>query len=114
MAIKVLIAEQFTAIVNRLQKKYPHVVDDVLTLIGQLEKGEILGDRLQELAPYIVYKVRVKNSDARKGKRGGYRVIYYIKTVDQVMLATLYYKLDRADISAKELKRIIDEIEGKS
>ncbi len=29
---------------------------------------------------YTLYNVRVKNSDSRRGKSGGYRIIYYIKT----------------------------------
>ena len=51
---------------------------------------------------------RVANSDVAKGKRSGYRLIYYIETSDKVLLVTLYSKSEQGDISAKRLAQIID------
>jgi mRNA-degrading endonuclease RelE of RelBE toxin-antitoxin system len=51
--------------------------------------------------------VRLQNSDAARGKSGGYRVIYYVKSADQAVLITISSKTDYADISAAEIARII-------
>ena len=36
-----------------------------------------------------VFKVRVKNSDNQKGKSGGYRLMYYLKTSFNVLLLAI-------------------------
>lgn len=94
----------------RLRKKYRHIDDDVNPLIVQLQRGETPGKQIQGVG-YTVFKVRVQNTDAQRGRSGGYRVIYYIKTVEYVILTYIYAKSERADISADELRRIVAEIE---
>jgi len=61
-----------------------------------------------------VFKARVKNSSAQKGKRGGYRVIYYLKTKDQILLVTMYSKSEQADIAASEIRDILIRAEEQS
>jgi mRNA-degrading endonuclease RelE of RelBE toxin-antitoxin system len=58
-----------------------------------------------------VYKARARNSDIQKGKSAGYRIIYQIKTPVRVVLVTIYSKLDQADISAEQIRRIVAEFE---
>lgn len=70
-----------------------------------------LGDQIQGVG-YTAYKARVKNSDACRGKSGGYRVIYYIRTADRLILLTIYAKTKQTDISVEEIRRIIDEVEN--
>ena len=50
---------------------------------------------------------------AGRGKRGGIRVIYYLRTRQgQIWMLTLYPKNVAENISASILKRIKDEIDG--
>ena len=72
--IRLVFARRFVRNAQQLQKKYRHIQDDIHELTEQLKHGETPGDRIQAGA-YLVYKVRVRNTDAGKGKRGGYRVI---------------------------------------
>jgi len=51
----------------------------------------------------------VKNSDNQKGKSGGYRLIYYVKTSTGIILLTVYSKSEQSDIDANEIKKIIME-----
>jgi mRNA-degrading endonuclease RelE of RelBE toxin-antitoxin system len=108
---KVILSPAFNHAVKQLHKRYPHVLDDIAPLIVQLESGELPGDRIQRL-PYRVYKVRVKNSDARRGKSGGYRTIYYVETDDRIHGITIYSKSDQSDISTDVLRRIIEDYKG--
>jgi len=57
-----------------------------------------------------VYKVRLPNPSAQRGKSGGFRVIYYVKLADAVMLVTIYSKTEQTDISADELRRLLDDL----
>jgi mRNA-degrading endonuclease RelE of RelBE toxin-antitoxin system len=56
-------------------------------------------------------KVRVRNSDISKGKSSGYRLIYHVPGPTLVILVTLYSKLDQADISADQIRRILIEFD---
>jgi mRNA-degrading endonuclease RelE of RelBE toxin-antitoxin system len=56
--------------------------------------------------------VRVQNSDIRKGKRSGYRLIYNLRTPTQIILVTIYSKLEQADISAEQIRRILRDFEA--
>jgi len=109
LAIRLDYSDEILNEIRRLRRKYRQVGNDLKTFTEQLERGETPGDRLQDLAPFVVYKARVKNSVARKGKSGGYRVIYYIKTEDRVVLLTMYPKAERDDISADDIRRIITQ-----
>lgn len=73
---QVFIADAFKREARDLKKRYRNIEADLQTLIEQLRNGGLPGDRIPGFTDYVVYKVRVKNSDIRKGKSGGYRVIY--------------------------------------
>jgi mRNA-degrading endonuclease RelE of RelBE toxin-antitoxin system len=53
----------------------------------------------------------VRNSDVQKGKRSGYRLIYCVKTPEEIVLVTIYSKLDQGDISAEQIRRILSEFD---
>ncbi|MCC6612908.1 MAG: type II toxin-antitoxin system RelE/ParE family toxin [Anaerolineae bacterium] len=103
----VLPTEEFTAQVKRLRKKYPNIRLDLQPLIDQLENGETPGDRLQGQKA-LAYKIRLPNRDARRGKRGGYRVIYYVPTTEYIYLLTIYSKSDIDDIPDAVIVGLID------
>jgi mRNA-degrading endonuclease RelE of RelBE toxin-antitoxin system len=102
--------DKFRKEVKKLLKRYNSARKDIEPLIKQLESGEIPGDRIVG-NKYPVYKVRVPNSDTRKGKSSGYRVIYYTITPEAILLTTIYSKSDRQNISNKEVEDIIGEYE---
>jgi mRNA-degrading endonuclease RelE of RelBE toxin-antitoxin system len=101
---------EFKKNIKEIKKKYRSVKEDIKPLVQQLEAGETPGDRMSG-NKYPVFKTRVKNSDNKKGKSGGYRVIYYTKTPTAILLTTIYSKSERDNISNKEVEDIIDRSE---
>ncbi|MBW1675428.1 MAG: type II toxin-antitoxin system RelE/ParE family toxin [Deltaproteobacteria bacterium] len=97
---------EFKRNLRALAKKYRHIRSDVQPVIDQLGAGEVMGDQVPR-THYTIFKVRVRNSDIQKGKRSGYRLIYHLKTPTNVILVTIYSKLDQADISAEQIRRIL-------
>jgi mRNA-degrading endonuclease RelE of RelBE toxin-antitoxin system len=108
--IKIYESISYKKELKKLNKRYRSIDKDIKPLIQQLEAGETPGDRIAE-NKYPVYKVRVPNSDTRKGKSGGYRVIYYTITPESILLTTIYTKSDRRTISNKEVEDIIGQSE---
>ena len=52
-----------------------------------------------------------------RGKRGGYRVVYYFYDGDMVWLITMYDKVHKEDLSpadTRQIHRLIDEIRNQS
>lgn len=106
---------EFTAIfkrrIKKLSSKYPRIKEDLSVLLDQLEQGNFQGDRLQDY-PGEVYKVRVGSIDQKKGKRGGYRVIYIAVTFNTtVYLMEIYAKAYQEDLTNQQKQEIKDFIE---
>ena len=109
-SVQVVAAPIFIRFLKHLARKYRSIRQDLAPLIQQLESGETPGDQIQRIK-YPVYKVRVKNSNVSKGKSGGYRVIYYIKTAQRIILVAIYAKTEQVDIQAEDIRRIIEDYE---
>jgi mRNA-degrading endonuclease RelE of RelBE toxin-antitoxin system len=103
MPIKVTSTPHFEKQVKSLKKKYPNVAKDVEPLIDDLEGGALPGERLQRLVSYEAYKVRLPNRDTQRGKSGGYRVIYYVRTAETIYLLEIYAKSEVDNISDTEI-----------
>jgi len=101
-------APTFERDLKRLSRRYARIRRDIEPIIDELQRGALPGDRVQGLN-LVVYKVRAVNRDAKRGKSGGYRVIYYLPLGDVVVLLTIYSKSDQKDISAREIAKIIKE-----
>jgi mRNA-degrading endonuclease RelE of RelBE toxin-antitoxin system len=105
-------APTFERELKRLAKRYPNIRRDLEPLIKALIAGDTPGDRLKGLR-HVAYKVRIKNSDAQRGKSGGYRTIYYLPEAERIVLLTMYSKSAQPDIPNAEIARIItDELNG--
>ena len=100
--------EIFKKHIRKLNRRYRSLQQDLQPVLTELETGTLLGDRITGLDD-IVFKVRVKNSDNKKGKSGGYRVIYYLKTDEEIRLLAMYSKSDQANISVSSLRRILSD-----
>jgi len=77
-------------------------------LIQRIRNDERPGQRIPRVG-YTVYKVRLPNRAARRGKSGGFRVIYYAQVEDVVTLLTIYSKSEESDISAREIEQLARE-----
>ena len=106
-------APEFKRNLRRLAKKYRRIKSDLQPLLESLEAGERPGDQIPR-SQFTVFKVRVRNSDARRDKRGGYRVIYLVEPPHNLTLLTVYSKSKQGDISVQQIGKIIEELERAS
>ena len=99
---------RFDRKLERFVRKHPRSDDQVERLIYQLRRDERPGQRVPRVG-YNLYKVRLRNPAARRGKSGGFRVIYYVQLHDRVTLLTIYSKTDDNDISIAEMRQLARE-----
>ena len=100
---------EFKRNLRALSKKYRSIRSDIQPLIDNLLAGELPGDQVPGVN-LTIFKVRLQNSDIQKGKRSGYRCIYYLKTRSIIILVTVYSKSEQSDISAAKLRSILHEM----
>ena len=108
--IEVDASPTFNRNIRILVKKYRNIRSDIQPVVNQLKRGELLGEEIPGIG-FEVFKVRVRNSDVQKGKSGGYRLIYYLKTETSIILLTIYTKSEQADVAADIVRGIIAEYE---
>jgi len=99
---------EFKRNLRALSRKYRHIRSDIQPLIDQLQTGSRPGDQIKG-SGVTLFKVRVRNQDIRKGKSSGYRVIYWQKTAQNLILVTIYSKLEQSDISPQRIQQIIKQ-----
>ena len=107
MAMPTLVKDlpHFKRRLGRIERKYTGTINEVERLIKRLMQGERPGDRIPGVDS-TVYKVRLPNRAARRGKSGGFRVIYYAQIDDVVTLLTIYSKTEIRDISLREIQAL--------
>ena len=103
-------AIEFTAVfkrrIKKLAKKYPHIKQDFSDLLDQLEQGVFQGDEIQGFQEKV-YKVRTSSSDQNKGKRGGFRFIYYVAFHNEtVYMMSAYAKSAQEDLTSQQKDEI--------
>lgn len=110
MTYDVHLTETFQKSIKALKKKYPHVKNDILGQIKTLEEDPSGGDPIPGWNKEV-WKVRVASSDVKKGKRGGYRLIYFWKTGEmKVYLLVAYFKGEKAEITKKEIESLLKKL----
>ena len=110
MTTRVQIAEVFIRDLRRLARKYPSVADTVDELISQIEADERPGTKLSRVGA-DVYKVRLPNRSARRGKSGGFRVIYQDRSGQLVLLLLIYSKTEYDDIPNNVIRRLVSSLD---
>jgi len=111
--IHIRFTSEFKRNLRALAKKYRHIRSDIQPIINEIGNGNFIGNQIPGTKEYVIFKVRVKNTDIRKGKSSGYRFIYYLKTYNDIFLITLYSKNEQSDISSEQLRRILKKHNNK-
>ena len=110
--MKIIITEPFGRKLKKLRKKYPHITDDLKELLSEMEEGKAEGDSVPGLFDKV-FKIRVSSSDMKRGKRGGFRIVYYLENQNcEIFLLTIYAKAKTENIPARQIRAILTELES--
>ena len=102
---EVVPAPCFQRNIRKLRKKYPGADDAVCRAIGHLGENPALGVPLRGFG-HRVRKLRIGNPSARRGKSGGYRLIYDWDPATTILVLLLPYTHDQKDdVLAAEIAR---------
>jgi len=110
MSYEIYLPQTFQKCVTRLKKKFPHIKDDLSPLFQNLQNNPEAGDPIPGWHRKI-WKVRVSSRDLKRGKSGGFRVIY-AWTAGQPILYPLfiYFKGEKEDITKAEIEDLLKKL----
>ncbi|MCX6073638.1 MAG: type II toxin-antitoxin system RelE/ParE family toxin [Campylobacterales bacterium] len=103
-SVVILETEKFSKSIKKLKKRFRHIEDDCEEFIEHIEYEEDLGIHLGD----GVYKARIANTDKKSGKSSGYRLISYLKLIDnELYLLLIYDKSDFENLSESEIDKLV-------
>ena len=98
--------ETFSKALKKLQKRFKNIDIDYNEFIQSLETTQQLGISLGN----GIYKARLANSNKKSGKSAGYRLISYLKLVEEKLyLMYIYDKSDIDNISEKQIDSLFQK-----
>lgn len=108
MSYKIIAIPKFEKELKKLAKRYPSLKSEYSALLKSLllqpQQGTALGNNC--------FKIRLAISSKGKGKSGGARVITYLQIVEStIFLLTIYDKSAKENITDKELKEILNNLD---
>lgn len=98
--------ERFKREFKHLVRKFPSLQNEFRKLVEDLHENPALGTSIG----MGCYKIRLPIASKSVGKRGGARVITYVRLLkEHIDLLTIYDKNEVSDIPDKEILRIIEK-----
>lgn len=107
--VQVEFTPAFQTQIRKLKKRYRSIQKDLTPLLEALAAGETPGEQIPNTG-YDVFKVRLPNRDAQRGKSGGYRVIYWLKTAKKRILLDIYSKSDQSNVDSSAISQIVERL----
>jgi len=102
--VKPYFSKHFKQQLKQLLKKFPNLKEDLLKNLKKLNlNNEIHID-------HSIYKIRIKSSDLKRGKSGGFRsYILVLKTKSLLIPLCIYSKSEKESLSDVELQYHVNQ-----
>lgn len=110
MRRRVNFGDTFIRDIKRLQRRFPLMEFDIKAFRQEIESGETPGIQVKDVGASI-YKARLPNRSARRGKSGGFRLLYVLHGKDHATFLHIYSKSDKNESSPNEIRRMLRDLE---
>lgn len=99
---------------NKLRRRFSKIEDDLDTFLDEIDTNEDLGNCIPNIKlrnGNLIFKKRMKNTSARQGKSGGFRIIEYVITsTNKIYLLDIYSKSDQQNISNERILELVRKV----
>ena len=110
MSYEIYLPQTFQRCIKSLKKKFPHIKDDLFPLFQNLQKNPKIGDSIPGWNRKI-WKLRASSKDLKRGKSGGFRVIYAWTSGERVVYPLfVYFKGERQDVTRSEIEGLLKKL----
>ncbi|MEM9954001.1 MAG: type II toxin-antitoxin system RelE/ParE family toxin [Chloroflexota bacterium] len=113
MSFKFQVTKRFERSVKKLKKRYPKITKDIATAFEEIENNPEAGMIIPD--DFGIRKIRVASTDMKRGKSGGYRLLYKLINDDEDLFAAvlfIYAKSDQETVSDSILELLDEDTEN--
>ena len=100
--MQIRLSDEFDRQVKRLARKHRLIFDDIAAFLDELENGRRPGKPFRGVEARSVRWARMRNSSAKTGKSGGFRVVYYFDD-DVILLIMIDTRSKFGDMPANRI-----------
>ena len=106
MEISFIWSDDFEKDIKRLENAYPSIREDLDKFYKEF--NQVKTQRAVAIPKFKrkLWKSRIGSRDMKRGKKGGFRIIFYFDDTerpDEVYLLAIYPKSEREDLSSEQL-----------
>ena len=103
--------KSFEKAVRNLSKKFREIKKDIKEASCLLEENPFIGVPIPGYEGAL-WKLRVTNTSAKRGKQGGFRIVYLVNEVtEHCYLLIIYSKTDKTDVTYEEVENLLKALE---
>ncbi len=104
MSYSIISTAEFSKEIKRLTKKYPSLKNEYIQLLHSLLNEPFQGTSLGN----NIFKIRLAIKSKNTGKRGGARVITFVRVLEnEILMISIYDKADQENMTSKEINERI-------
>ncbi len=112
MTSKFYLTPRFDRSIRKLKKRYSKISDDLVKTFTDLEDNPESGVVIPD--DFMIRKLRVASADMKRGKSGGFRLLYKLLAKEpdelQIVLLYMYAKSEQADVSSSFLETLTEDV----
>ena len=112
MSFKFQVTSRFERSIKRLKKRFPKITKDIAKAFEEIEANPEIGVIIPD--DFNIRKLRLASTDMKRGKSGGYRLLYKLLDDEENISATIlfiYAKTDQSDIASTFLGLLDEDAE---
>lgn len=102
MELKVVLTNRFKKSLSLYSKEFPNIIKDLKNEFLNKDFNQVFENNyfISNTNTARIIKLRIKNSSAKKGKSGGFRMIYYINNkTKELVFMEIYSKIGKNKIN---------------
>ena len=104
MSYSITTTPEFSKEIKRLNKKYPSLKNEYILLLHSLLNEPFQGTSLGN----NIFKIRLAIKSKSTGKRGGARVITFVRVLEnEILMISIYDKADQENMTSKDINERI-------
>lgn len=111
MKYEIKVIPPFEKAVRALAKKYHKIKQNIIEAVKEIEENPYHGVAIVGYEGHV-WKLRVANTSSKRGKQGGFRIIYLLEESSACCyFLTIYSKTEKEDITKEEIDLLLQSME---
>ena len=104
--MKAIWSDDFDRQARKLARKHRQIIDDIEFFLAELDAGDTPGRRMTGVGGRPVYWARIRDRSSRRGKSGGFRIVYF-RDHEVVILLMIGVRSDFGSVDPRLVMQVL-------